>query len=48
MQLWEGKKITYESLKSGLLRISYGMIKKMIIADRLNKFIGEIYTHYGK
>ena len=47
MQLWEGNKITYESLKSGLLRMSYGIIKKMIIADRLNRFIGEIYTHYG-
>ena len=23
MQLWEGNKITYESLKNGLLRISY-------------------------
>ena len=47
MQLWEGNKITYANLKSGLLRISYGMIKKMIIADRLNRFIGEIYLHYA-
>lgn len=48
MQLWEGNKITYANLKNGLLRISYGMIKKMIIADRLNRFIGEIYLHYAK
>jgi len=46
-QLWEGKKITYQNLKYGLLRISYGMIKKMIIADRLNLFIKEIYLNYA-
>ena len=48
MQLWEGKKITFENLKNGLIRTGYGMMKKMIIADRLNSFIGEIYSHYGK
>ena len=31
MQLWEGNKITYDSLKNGILRANYGMIKKMII-----------------
>ncbi len=48
MQLWEGKKVTYDSFKQGLLRISYGMIKKMIIADRLNEFVGNIFTDYAK
>lgn len=46
-QLWMGNKITYQSMKSGLLRLSYGMIKKMIIADRLNAFIKEIYLNYA-
>ena len=48
MQLWEGNKITYDNLKNGILRANYGMIKKMIIADRLNRFIGEIYLNYAK
>ena len=45
--LWEGKKITYQGLKFGLIRIGYGMMKKMIIADRLNSFIKEIYLDYA-
>ena len=47
-KLWSGNKITYQNMKFGLLRIGYGMIKKMIIADRLNTFIKEIYLNYGK
>lgn len=46
-QLWEGNKIVYHNLKYGLLRMSYGIIKKMIIADRLNLFIQEIYVNYA-
>ena len=45
--LWEGKKITYQNLKYGAIRIGYGMIKKMIIADRLDAFIKEIYLNYA-
>ena len=48
MQLWEGRKITYKNLKFGLLRASYGMVKKIIIADRLNSFVGEIFTKYAE
>ena len=34
-------------MKNGLLRVGYGMIKKIIIADRLNLFIKEIFGNYG-
>ena len=46
LQLWEGEKITYKNLSFGMQRIGYGMLKKLIIADRLNAFIGEIFTGY--
>ena len=45
-QLWEGKQITYNNFKFGLLRIGYGVMKKLIIADRLDAFIKEIYLHH--
>lgn len=45
-RLWSGNKVTYTNLRYGLLRISYGMIKKMIIADRLNEFIKEVFLNY--
>ena len=48
MQLFEGNKVTYSNLKSGLLRLSYGLIKKIIIADRLNFFIARIYADYAQ
>ena len=48
MQLWEGKKITFKNLTFGMQRIGYGMLKKMIIADRLNAFIGNIFTKYAE
>ena len=47
MQLWEGKKTTFKDLTFGAQRIGYGMLKKMIIADRLNTFVGNIFTQYA-
>lgn len=48
MQLWEGKKVTYQNLKFGLLRIGYGIIKKIVIADRLNIFVQTIFEKYSE
>ena len=45
--LFEAKQITYNGLKFGMIRIGYGVMKKMIIADRLNTFIKEIYLNYA-
>jgi len=43
-QLWETKGITWENLTQGLQRLLYGMLKKLVIADRLNAFIGAVFT----
>lgn len=47
-QLWKCEKITYERLTFGLQRVAFGMMKKMIIADRLNTFIANIFDAYTK
>ena len=42
-QLFAGESICYHGLTSGLQRILYGLIKKMVIADRLNPLIQQLY-----
>ena len=43
--LWSGKSITAENLSAGGIRIVWGLFKKMIIADRLNVLVKEIFTN---
>jgi len=43
-QFYEVKKINYESLKSGLLLITWGLFKKIVIADRLAVYIDNAYA----
>ncbi len=47
-QLWNVKQIEYKNLTFGLQRILYGMMKKMVIADRLNPVIKEVFNNYGE
>ena len=44
--LWEVKGITYQNLTLGLQRFLYGMMKKLVVADRLNAFIDAVFTGY--
>ena len=46
--LWEGNAITWHNLTFGMQRIAFGMLKKMVIADRLNSVIETIYTDYAQ
>lgn len=41
-----GNPITYQNLKFGSQRILFGLIKKMIIADRLDPAVSKIFTSY--
>lgn len=43
-QLWSGKSVTYESLTFGLQRILLGIMKKIVIADRLNPLIIKVFS----
>ena len=45
-QLWEAPPLRYANFMLGLQRMSYGLMKKMIIADRLNLFIKNVFSHY--
>lgn len=46
-QLWNVGPITGENLTLGLQRILYGMMKKIVVADRLNAFVGAVFTDYA-
>lgn len=45
--LWNVESIRFENLRSGAVRILYGMLKKMVIADRLNAGVAEIFSNYA-
>lgn len=47
-QLWNVKGIEYKNLTFGLQRILYGLMKKIIIADRLNPIITNVFKSYGQ
>ena len=42
-QLWNVGKIEYKNLTFGIQRILYGMLKKVVVADRLNQFVQNIF-----
>ncbi len=46
--LWQGNAITWHNLTFGIQRIAFGLLKKMVIADRLNSLIETIYTDYAQ
>lgn len=45
--LYEGKKVTYNSACFGYQRILYGFFKKVVIADRLNILVKIIFSNYA-
>lgn len=47
-QIYQAKQITYTNLTLGLQRILYGLMKKMVVADRLNPIITNIFSDYSK
>lgn len=46
--LWNVGPITGENLTLGLQRFLYGMMKKLVVADRLNAFVGNVFTDYAQ
>ncbi|MDE6659895.1 MAG: MBOAT family protein [Eubacterium sp.] len=47
-QIYEVKQISYTNLMLGLERIAYGLMKKIVVADRLNILVETIYNDYSK
>ena len=44
-QLWDAGPIQYDHFMKGLQRYLYGMMKKIVVADRLNTAVNIIYTN---
>ena len=47
-QLWNPPRITMASLQRGGWRILYGVIKKLVVADRVNAAVELLYTDFAK
>lgn len=45
-KLIEGKKLEYKNVTFGAQRILYGILKKVVVADRLNLLIKMIFSNY--
>ncbi len=45
-KLWEAPRIQYKNFIFGAERILYGLMKKVVVADRLNLFIKNVFTGY--
>lgn len=45
-QLWEVPSLSWRNLTFGLQRILFGVMKKMVVADRLNILIQNVFTNY--
>lgn len=45
-QLWSVKKIDYQNFTLGITRVLYGYMKKLVVADRLNPLIQEVFDNY--
>ena len=45
-QLWEAPKLRRDNLLLGTQRILYGLVKKMVVADRLNLLIKTVFAGY--
>lgn len=45
-RLWQCEGIKFDNLTLGIQRILYGMLKKIVVADRLNSFVDNVFTDY--
>ena len=44
--LWNAGPIRYENLTHGLTRIAWGVMKKIVVADRLDPLVKNVFTDY--
>ena len=45
--LWTGEDVKTDNLRYGALRIIVGLVKKLVIADRLNLFVKPVFENYA-
>ena len=47
-KLWEGERTSYIGLTFGIQRLLFGLMKKLVIADRIDPFVSTIFTEYSE
>lgn len=47
-QLYEGHSFDFEEAKRGIVRIGWGFVKKLVLADRLYVLVDGLFTHYSE
>ena len=45
-KLWSGERITYKNFTFGMQRMAFGILKKVVVADRLNVIVTSIFREY--
>ncbi|MBQ0058813.1 MAG: MBOAT family protein, partial [Lachnospiraceae bacterium] len=45
--LWSGRSLSYNNLRDGAIRITWGLFKKYLVADRLAPLVTELYNNYA-
>ena len=45
--LWKGERTTYKNLTFGAQRITFGLLKKLLVVDRVNGFVMDVFTNYA-
>lgn len=45
-QLTEGHSFSFDAAKRGIVRIGWGFVKKLVLADRLYVLVNELFTNY--
>lgn len=45
--LWQSERISYGNFLAGCQRILFGVMKKLVLADRLNLLIKNVFSDYG-
>lgn len=46
-QLYEGHRFDYQNFTHGLQLILWGLFKEIVIADRANMLVNQVFDHYG-
>lgn len=46
-QLYSGRNIEYKNLCFGLQRVAFGMLKRMLVADRVNNYVNYVFSFYN-
>lgn len=47
-QIRQTHDFNYDNMRKGLIRMTWGLFKKVVIADRLSFYVNDMYSHYNE